>query len=367
MNAGRRLMRLGWVGGLVLFGIGTVAAAEADKAALDRQVFEVLKDVHNAGADLHNAGDPAGCFRLYQGGLMALKPILGHRPEAQQIIDRGLKSAEVQPTPPQRSFALHKTFEELRNLLRASATNTLPPPKQLDTKPPTNPAPAGPGVPPPTVSANNPMGPTVSLPTTSQPNPAPIVAPPVTVNPAPATNPPAGDLPPVPSFDAPSLPANSNPQTPPPAPAFEVPAPKPAATSTDVQTPVTLWKQLGGQAPVERIVEDFVAISLPDAKANWARDGKVKLDDPTIASVKRKLVGFVSAITDGTVPYTGAAPRDLQKEFNITDAEFAVMVAGFKAALEKNQVGPAVVQQLLQKMQDARVEAMGPAVPPPSP
>jgi hypothetical protein len=39
---------------------------------------DALKDVVNAGAELFNKdGDHAGCYRLYQGSLMSIKPFLG--------------------------------------------------------------------------------------------------------------------------------------------------------------------------------------------------------------------------------------------------------------------------------------------------
>src|SRR5262249_34402567 len=52
-------------------------SAGISPADLDRQIYEVLRPVINAGADLYNRdGDRPGCYRLYQGALLTLRPLL---------------------------------------------------------------------------------------------------------------------------------------------------------------------------------------------------------------------------------------------------------------------------------------------------
>src|SRR5207244_3687333 len=60
-------------------------AGPLDRKALDQNVYRALTEVINKGADLYNGtsdspNDPAGCYHLWQGALMALKPLLDHQP-----------------------------------------------------------------------------------------------------------------------------------------------------------------------------------------------------------------------------------------------------------------------------------------------
>jgi truncated hemoglobin YjbI len=114
---------------VVAVSVGTGDTLEV--AALDRQIFDVLREVHNRGADLHNAGDPVGCYRLYQGSLMTLKPLLAHRPAVQKAIDDALQAAERRPSAG-RALVLHKAIVEARTRLKPAAG----PPTNSDTPAP---------------------------------------------------------------------------------------------------------------------------------------------------------------------------------------------------------------------------------------
>src|SRR5262245_24890563 len=81
-----------WAAGVGLAVLGLVWFARAadapplDRPSLDRRVYDVLREVHNQGADLYNAGDPAGCYRMFQGAMITVRPLLDHRPEQQKFI-----------------------------------------------------------------------------------------------------------------------------------------------------------------------------------------------------------------------------------------------------------------------------------------
>src|SRR5947209_14894710 len=58
---------------------------------VDRRIHDLTRTVINAGADLYNReSDRPGCYHLYQGSLLTLRPLLAHRPELQKEIDTGL-------------------------------------------------------------------------------------------------------------------------------------------------------------------------------------------------------------------------------------------------------------------------------------
>src|SRR5204862_3571843 len=73
---------------------GAAVAAERqtpDPAALDKLVYDGLKDMHNKAADVYNSGDMNGGYRMFQGGLVMARSLLVHRPEVQQLIDQGMQ------------------------------------------------------------------------------------------------------------------------------------------------------------------------------------------------------------------------------------------------------------------------------------
>jgi hemoglobin len=97
-----------------------------DRKAVDGLVYNTLRDVINQGADLYNppADDWNGCYRLYEGALMALRPMLDHRPELQKAIDTGLATARANPVVQQRAFDLRRVINRIRD-----DTNPKGPPK----------------------------------------------------------------------------------------------------------------------------------------------------------------------------------------------------------------------------------------------
>jgi hypothetical protein len=119
MNRGR------WWGLVVLVLAAGGAVADDPKPVIDAKAFDKLivdslKEVHNRGADLYNLGkDFAGAYRMYEGGLLAVRPLLGHRPDEQKAIDEGLVAAEKEPEANRKAFILHETIEKVRAALRA--------------------------------------------------------------------------------------------------------------------------------------------------------------------------------------------------------------------------------------------------------
>ncbi|MBI1831344.1 MAG: hypothetical protein HYR84_07840 [Planctomycetes bacterium] len=72
-----------------------------------------LRDVINTGAKMFNEqGDHAGCYRLYQGSLLSVKPFLSK--ELQGRIDMGIANAERMPFYADRAFELRRVLDEIR-------------------------------------------------------------------------------------------------------------------------------------------------------------------------------------------------------------------------------------------------------------
>jgi hemoglobin len=109
-----------WV--LAVAGAGQAAdekmAGPMDRKALDAALYNNLRDVINRGAALYNSGDQAGCYRLFEGALMAVRPLLAHHPDLQKAITDSLTSAEQDPMLNRRAFALRTVLDRVRDEIK---------------------------------------------------------------------------------------------------------------------------------------------------------------------------------------------------------------------------------------------------------
>ncbi len=122
----RKLLRSSWppllAAAILVFALGNPFLAQDKKGggtaagkALDKSVFKALHDVIDHGADLFNInGDYAGCYRVYEAGLITVKPFLAHRPDVQKTIDQGLAEAAKKHRVIDRAFALRKVLAQVR-------------------------------------------------------------------------------------------------------------------------------------------------------------------------------------------------------------------------------------------------------------
>jgi hemoglobin len=117
-------LALGWAG---LVRAEEKPAAQGDQKALDQEMYRVLRDIHERGRALYNGGDPAGCYRMFQGGLLAIQAVASDHPDVQKLIEEGLARAEEQPSMSRRAFALHDLIEEVRAKVRPGVPKSLPP------------------------------------------------------------------------------------------------------------------------------------------------------------------------------------------------------------------------------------------------
>ena len=107
-------------------------------ADADARSLAVLKEVHNYGAALYNAGDPEGAFRLYEGSLRTCSAFLPHRPAIQQRIRDGLAEVEKTEGGRVRAYRLHEIMEEVRADLkstRGGVPGVKPPPPSTIWRP----------------------------------------------------------------------------------------------------------------------------------------------------------------------------------------------------------------------------------------
>jgi hemoglobin len=89
------------------------------RKTLDESIYQSLRSIINHGADLYNQGDWNGCYRLWEGALMSLKPMLDHRPKLQEVIGGGLSKARQDPVLSQRAWALRPVLDKIRDDINA--------------------------------------------------------------------------------------------------------------------------------------------------------------------------------------------------------------------------------------------------------
>jgi hypothetical protein len=100
-------------------GIAADSAAPVTRTMTDRQIIDTLRDIHNHGAIMYNAGDYGGCHRLFEGALLMARPMLPA--ELQSAVTAALVESSQNPSPMRRAFQLHETIEALRQKLRETA------------------------------------------------------------------------------------------------------------------------------------------------------------------------------------------------------------------------------------------------------
>ena len=110
--------RFAWT--LILGLLTTTASAQSSapksipEKDLDRIAIDVLKEMHNKGAVVYNAGDAAGSLKIYNTTLLCVKPFLQHRPAIQKSIDAGITDAEKSDTVKLQAYRLHELIERIR-------------------------------------------------------------------------------------------------------------------------------------------------------------------------------------------------------------------------------------------------------------
>lgn len=104
-----------------------LAAAPAFAQDKNAALHQSLRDVINAGADLFNLqGDHAGCCRLYEGSLRAIKPLLTK--SQQDDVDTSLADAAKMTNFADRATRLRETIDAIREQIAPKGAQVPQPP-----------------------------------------------------------------------------------------------------------------------------------------------------------------------------------------------------------------------------------------------
>jgi hemoglobin len=115
-----------------------------------------------------------------------------------------------------------------------------------------------------------------------------------------------------------------------------------------------LWDRLGGEAGVKKVVDDFVATAAKDPKVDFTRGGKYKLDEKAVEKLKTDLVGLISSVSGGPLPYKGRSMKEIHKGMEITNAQFDATAKHLEAALKKNGVAPDDIKAVMAVVESTR-------------
>lgn len=114
------MMRVRFSMALVAVALVVAVSAQAqDRKAidvndLDKKVVKACYDSALLGTDIFNKGNYEGCYRLYQGTLTALQPILDYRADlAMMVQERLVRSKTMRPW--EGAFELRAALDEIQN------------------------------------------------------------------------------------------------------------------------------------------------------------------------------------------------------------------------------------------------------------
>jgi hemoglobin len=390
--------------GLVVATAGPARAedpAPADNKAVDKIVFDTLREVINKGADLYNppSSDHAGCWRFYEGALMSVKPFLSHRPALQAAISKGLTEAYNESSIAARAFVLRKVIDDIRAAIKPAGAPVAAAPGGAPA-PGGTPAPGGaPAAEPKTLwdrlgGEANVKRVVDDFVATAGPDPkvnflrngtykldaagAALLKRRLVEFVSAATGGPleykgkdmktahlgmaitdaefnalAGHLKTALEKNG-AKPDDVNAvllavggtrkdivesKADAPKPAEPV-VPKPSGTAT-------LWDKLGGEKNVAKVVDDLFATAGADPKVNFFRDKDFRPTAEEVATLKKKVIEFFSAATGGPLKYNGKDMKSAHKGMKITDDEFDAFAGHLKKALEKNGAAPEDVKTVM--------------------
>jgi hemoglobin len=357
------------------------APAPLDRKTLDESLYKTLKDVINRGADLYNSGDRAACYHLYEGALLALKPLLDHRPDAQKAISTGLADADRMTSITDRAFALRAVIDKIRSDIhpkKSDATTGGPKPPSTGGKKALWDRLGG------DANVKKVVDDFVELAATDPKVDfdrggkykldAKKVADLKKLLVEMVSSVSGGPL----KYEGRSMKEvhkgmgitddQFNASAADLKKALEVNGAKPEdakelldiveTTRKDIvepkqteakpETKKLLWDRLGGEDTVTKVVSDFVTLVSVDPGVNFTRSGKYKLDEKKTAELKKLIVAQISSVSGGPLKYEGKSMKDAHKGMDITDKEFDASVSDLKKALELNSVKEADAKELLE-------------------
>jgi hemoglobin len=352
---------------LALVPLVSVRAQPAPERGPDDRVRAAVTAVIAAGAPTFNKGDPAGCCRIYEGGLLALAPMLDHRPDLQRAAKVGLEEALRVPDVSKRAFALREVLDKVHAGSLSPLWNRLggEPAVRAVVRDFVARAAENPKV-------NLTRGGRFPLDAKAVERVEQLLVEQISA----ATGGPlkytgrdmrtthAGMAITDAEFDAGAadLAATLKKLSVPARESNELLAIIGSTRKDIVMVPEaaparSLYERLGGEAGITAVVDDFVARAAANPAVNFARKGTANAWDPTpanVARLKQGLVDYFAQAAGGPLKYTGPNMKAVHKGMMITDAEFDALAGDLQASLGKLKVGAAERAELMKAVAATR-------------
>jgi hemoglobin len=140
------------------------------------------------------------------------------------------------------------------------------------------------------------------------------------------------------------------------APGSKAPKTAPAsqqAAATPVQHDDRLYRALGGQAGIARVVDAALAEIHGDLRINFF------FEKTDLADLRRLLIEQLCAATGGPCTYTGRSMEEAHSGLNLTDADFDAFVDDLVRAMNSLKVPADLQKQLLALLGPMRPEVVG--------
>ncbi len=84
-----------------------------DRSEQDRRTARIVHESAAIGSELYNKGNIEGCYRLFQGTLLAVQPMLDHRPKLAAAVRQSLDKAATM-RPADGAFELRKAIDAVQ-------------------------------------------------------------------------------------------------------------------------------------------------------------------------------------------------------------------------------------------------------------
>ena len=337
---------------------GSPSTRELD-SRIDRAIYQTV----NLGAVIFNQGDHAGCYRLYQGALLSLEPMLAHRAGVRQDVAKGLRDVDALPSYTQRAIELRRVLDNVLTAVRSGPAQGAMAARPLWDRLGGEAAVKAVVHDFVVLAAADPKvdffrGGKYTLDAEGVANLERRLVELISAVSGGPLKYEGRDMKSLhegmgitgAQFDAiaADLVSVLNRYQVPKKEADELVA-LIATTRKDIvereasPTPTPtgekpLWDRLGGEAAVKAVVHDFVVLAAADPKVDFFRGGKYTLDAEGVANLERRLVELISAVSGGPLKYEGRDMKSVHEGMGITGAQFDAIAADLVSVLNKYQV-----------------------------
>jgi truncated hemoglobin YjbI len=132
-----------------------------------------------------------------------------------------------------------------------------------------------------------------------------------------------------------------------------------ATMKADIVEPnASLYAQLGGNAAISAVIDQFIANVAGDSRIN-AFFVDAASDPVRLTKLRNNLINQIGAATGGTEKYTGLDMKTAHKGMKITDAHFNALVEDLQASLVKYNVQSKAKIELLGALGGMRADIVG--------